>query len=395
MKKQFFNCIIFLGVLCIVLSCGKKTEKGYGQTNNNVPIINIPEDLTHISHLDSVFSTVTFIPLETKDECLISHIFTVKIVDSLIYINNNRQQLLVFGMDGKFKYHIGAKGEGPQEFLEINDFIINKNNIELLDFKKIQTYSLTGKHLDSKHFDLLNDTTYCNAEHFCHSPLGGYYFWGGTSGPNNYNTGQTRYMMYHVDDKLNIIKGYFPIEHGTGTVHNRFISYKDNIIIDPYLKEYNIYQIDNKGEIIPRYFFNFGKNAYTEKLLVNRHKDRPETYTDFSQYVLNCEDFHETEKWLHLSFSCNNKSYSALFNKNAQKCYLLSAANPLLKKDELRFWGAYEVYQDQLVFPIDASWMQIELDRISPEYINKLNIGHFKNMDEFNNPILVFYKLKE
>ena len=103
MKKRNLNSIILLGILCIVLSCGKKTEKDYGQTNNSVRIINVPEDFTHISHLDSVFSDIAFIPLETKDECLISSIFMIKIADSLIYINNNRQQLLVFGMDGKFK----------------------------------------------------------------------------------------------------------------------------------------------------------------------------------------------------------------------------------------------------------------------------------------------------
>ena len=50
---------------------------------------------------------------------------------------------------------------------------------------------------------------------------------------------------------------------------------------------------------------------------------------------------------------------------------------------------------EQLIMPIEASWLQIELTRISPEYINKLNIGYYKNMDEFNNPILVLYKLKK
>lgn len=100
-------------------------------------------------------------------------------------------------------------------------------------------------------------------------------------------------------------------------------------------------------------------------------------------------------KWLHISFAHENKAYSALFNKGTQKCYLLSAANPHLKTDELRFWGAYASWGEQLIMPIEASWLQIELARISPEYINKLNIGHYKSMDEFNNPILVLYKLKE
>ena len=249
--------------------------------------------------------------------------------------------------------------------------------------------------MNTKHFDLLNDTAYCNAEHFYHSPVGGYYFWGGVSGIKNYDNAQTRYMMYHVDDKFNIIKGYFPIEHGTGTAHNRFINYKDTIIIDPYLKEYNIYQIDNKGIITSRYFFNFGKNAYTSQLPIGRHKDKHETYEDFSRYVISCENFHETEKWLHLSFAYNNNTYSVLFNKKTQKCHLLSAANPLLKENELRFWGAYASYENLLIMPIEASWLQIELNRISPGYISKLNIEHYKNINEFNNPILVLYKLKE
>lgn len=394
MKKQYLKSIFLLGILCTVLSCGENARQADG-LSDKTHIINIPEDLSNISHLDSVFSDITFIPLETREECLISYISTIKIADSLIYINNNRKQLLVFEKNGKFKYQIGNQGEGPGEYLEINDYIINKDNIELLDFKKILTYSLTGEYLETKNFDLLNDTVYCNAEGFCHSPLGGYYFWGGTSGIKNYNSEQIRYMMYHVDNNINITKGYFPIEHGTGTAHTRFKSYKDTIIIDPYLKEYNIYQIDDKGTLSSRYFFNFGKNAYTQKLPVGRNKGKHETYEDFSKYIISCEDFQETEKWLHISFAHENKAYSALLNKGTQKCYLLSAANPHLKTDELRFWGAYASWGEQLIMPIEASWLQIELARISPEYINKLNIGHYKSMDEFNNPILVLYKLKE
>lgn len=95
MKKQYLKSIFLLGILCTVLSCGENARQADG-LSDKTHIINIPEDLSNISHLDSVFSDITFIPLETREECLISYISTIKIADSLIYINNNRKQLLVF-----------------------------------------------------------------------------------------------------------------------------------------------------------------------------------------------------------------------------------------------------------------------------------------------------------
>ena len=90
--------------------------------------------------------------------------------------------------------------------------------------------------------------------------------YGGTFGIKEFGAKYDRYMMYHVNNDFNIQSGYFLIEHGAGSTHNRFIKYKDKIIIDPHFGDYNIYQIDNKGIISSRYFFNFGKNAYTKKI---------------------------------------------------------------------------------------------------------------------------------
>lgn len=132
MKTKYF----FLYSLLLFISCSQKNDIKNIYTNENTSIINIQEDLKQISHLDSVFNDIKFLPLETKEECLISHISTLKINDSLIFINDNRRRLLIFGNDGKFKIQIGQWGEGPGEFLDLKDFIINKDNIEILDFKK-------------------------------------------------------------------------------------------------------------------------------------------------------------------------------------------------------------------------------------------------------------------
>ena len=140
MKTKYLS----LYSLLFFISCSQNNDIKNLYTNESTSIINIQEDLKQISHLDSVFNDVTFLPLETKEECLISRISTLKISDSLIFINDNRRRLLIFGKDGKFKIQIGQSGEGPGEFLDLKDFIINKDNIEILDFKKIETYNFEG-----------------------------------------------------------------------------------------------------------------------------------------------------------------------------------------------------------------------------------------------------------
>ncbi len=56
MKKQYLKSIFLLGILCTVLSCGENANQADALSDKTY-IINIPEDLSNISHLDSVFPT--------------------------------------------------------------------------------------------------------------------------------------------------------------------------------------------------------------------------------------------------------------------------------------------------------------------------------------------------
>lgn len=383
--KIICNPCLLLVIFSLFFSCGQEKQAGNGKH-----IINVPEDLNEMCHLDSVFSSVSFIHLETKDDYLISHVSDLQVVDSLIYINDNRKRLLVYGKDGKFRYEIGACGKGPGEFLEVRDFIINKDNIELLDFKKIITYTLDGVHKSTKHFELLDK---CNADNFCHSPLGGYYFWQ-CSPPKGEHADLEKYKMYHVDNNLKIQQGYLSSDYGTSNSYKRFSINNDTIIIDPFFGDYNVYQINSDGAISSRYYFNFGRNAYHAEIPISKKKEPHKPDESLSNYIVSCESFFETDKWIHISFAFKNKALNLLFNKHTQKSYLLSAANPKLQTNEIRYWGASALADNQLIMPIDASWLQIEMERMSPEYIKKLHLEEYKDLDEFSNPFLVFYKLK-
>uniref|UniRef100_UPI00131A730B 6-bladed beta-propeller n=1 Tax=Parabacteroides pacaensis TaxID=2086575 RepID=UPI00131A730B len=281
------------------------------------------------------------------------------------------------------------------EYLEMRDYIIYKDRIEILDFKKILTYSLTGEYIKTKHFDFLDQNQYCNADYFTPAPTGGYYFWGGTSGIKNFRTKNKRYLMYHIGDDMKIKKGEFLITHGSGSCFYRYTYYKDWILIDPSYGDYNIYQIDKQGEISSRYYFDFGKNAYNREIPLPDKSKALQINEELNSYVLEMNNFLETQNWIHIDFAYKQKAYSAFYSKKKDKVYLLSPASPNLSPDEFRFWGALFAKDETLVMPIDASWLHVELNRMSPEYIKKLHLEKYKDEDEFNNPILVYYKLKE
>ena len=387
---NFCISIIYLSIVALLSqSCDNQKKEQTGTT-----IIEVL-DVETISHLDSVFSTVTFLPLDTDDDYLITQIVNLKIQDSLIYINDDYKRLLVFDLRGKFMRQIGVRGQGPGEYLEMRDWIIDNNQIEILDYKRILTYTLDGKYLHAKSFNLMTDSIYCNAMAFTHAPLGGYYLWGGTSLSTDYSK-PDRYLMYEVDDEIKIKKGYFPIKHGTGGASRQFSYYQDVTIIDPIFGDYNIYEINKKGAIEPRYFFDFGEHAYTNEISAPKSGQKaPKASTkDFDDSVTTLHNFLETDACIHMNFRFKNLNLSVLVNKTNAESYILSPNKA--QKDEFRFWGALCAYNDQLVYPIDAWWFTDECKRLSPAYRKELDIEDYKTrVDESDNPVLVFYKLKK
>ncbi len=390
MKIFFFNASIFCISLFLLVfqSCSNQQKE-----KTEAIIIPVP-DVETISHLDSVFSTVSFLPLETDDDCLITRVRSLQIQDSLIYINDNGRRLLVFDLHGKFIRQIGARGKGYGEYLHMNDWIVDSNQIEILDYRKIRIYTLDGKYIQEKPFNLINDNIYCNAGAFARSPFGGYYLWGGTVGVPDFDKG--RYLMYEVDKDMKLKQGHFPIKREGGSVPRRFSYYQDVIIVDPTYGDYNIYQIDRQGNISSRYFFDFGGRAFIDELPAPKKipQARPERTNRFDDFVVQCLHFIETDDCIHLTFNFKNSAHTVLVNKANSKTYILKARTPA--KDEFRFWTAIYAYNDQLIYPINATSFIGECERLSPEYLKELNIEDYKSkVNESDNPVLVFYKLKK
>ena len=114
---KYYSVIICC--LCLI-SCSDKTEtKG---------VISVDlENITQPSIYD-IFSDISVIPLETTAESLIKVISKVEYYKNRYYIlDKSLHVIFVFDSKGKYLYKINDRGEGPNNYIDLTDFELDKN----------------------------------------------------------------------------------------------------------------------------------------------------------------------------------------------------------------------------------------------------------------------------
>ena len=139
-----FTTIIYLIAISICLiSCDPNqtyTNDRYADTI----VINF-SDIKESIPVSSLFKKVDFIPLETNDECLIGEIDKLLLYNNLFFIlDQMTSSLFVFSQKGEFIHKIHQVGEGPDEYIDLDDFFIDKENNFLILFadSKLLFYDL-------------------------------------------------------------------------------------------------------------------------------------------------------------------------------------------------------------------------------------------------------------
>lgn len=120
--------IIYLFFLYLLVSCSVISDSAY-------PIIEVDLNKCKNISIKSLFSAIQLIPLETKAESLIKELSKIEYFENNYFILDEAlSRITVFDENGKYKYSIDHSGNGPEEYINISDFIINKKNrtIELL-----------------------------------------------------------------------------------------------------------------------------------------------------------------------------------------------------------------------------------------------------------------------
>lgn len=177
------------------------------QVDNVLPCWNLKEDIS-TGFFEEAVDSMLFIPLETTDVSLLGMVHQVqKIGNKLVVVDTYKaQKILVFDINGKFLYRIGAKGEGPGEYSSLNHVLITSEAIYILDWLtwKYIGYDLEGNILYEHKFQKnVPEALVRLDEHTFIGSHAGYF-------PNN------PYQLTWINDKDSILNTALPFRNPHG-----------------------------------------------------------------------------------------------------------------------------------------------------------------------------------
>lgn len=105
------------------------------------------------STINELVDSISFLPLEIKEESTVGSIDKICIMDSLIYIGDfHANQIYIFDLSGKHLFNINYVGQGPREYTEIKSFTVDTDNVYIIDnrLRKLFVYNrLNGSFVES------------------------------------------------------------------------------------------------------------------------------------------------------------------------------------------------------------------------------------------------------
>jgi hypothetical protein len=315
-------CGYFITGLLLFSCADKVSEKQIDTPEVTVDL----ETVTEPSIYD-FFDTVIAVQLETTDDCLVSNMIDrIKEFNGRYFLIDRKQNaFFCFDSTGKYLFKIQSRGQGPNEYMWLDDFCIDtfNNQLILLDpFGAILSYDLDGKFISKTRLppenSAYNEIFVMNRDTLLFVSLAQYQIL-------YYSRKENRLVkkMYERDevlDKTSFISAYC-----------RVYSYKDSLYLPiPWGNE--IINLSNsKNSAV--YKWNFGKETYPPE----------ETFDRLRKYLLSSDkrDFGwddlvgsdkilkyyvysicETERYITAGIRYKNEYMSIFYDKIMKKSFL-------------------------------------------------------------------------
>ena len=152
MKKYNKVLIPLLVVIFAALGCHKAAD---------YVVIESSSDSSRVLDLDPVFEdqmltlydivdTMKVISLETTSESILAHIYSMKISENFIILNDSycNGSIAIFDVNGKFIRRIQS-GNGPEDINVVRNFDVDDHFLYTLQIEKVNKYTLTGEFVES------------------------------------------------------------------------------------------------------------------------------------------------------------------------------------------------------------------------------------------------------
>lgn len=377
LKTLSLSAILILIVL--VPSCRKGRQKAVTPAEI-VAKVDVSEsdkgfDVCQIANLEKV------IPLETVGDALISEIDKLEMDDSHIVILDKRMRTVwLFGIDGKFIRKIGRLGNGPKEYVSLDDMCFDKENGTVWIWDRVKQvmleYDLAG--------DFLKEVaTGFSSNVFAKTNEGFWLYYSYLKNPDNNSLILVNEEMDHLVKGFFATKETFPVSLSSG-----FTSWAG--------KEYFYFPLSNVlysldgTEARPYIEFDFGEQTLPYSKIMNMSPEEYETLIGSGSYLGRLNNIRLSDKYCFFRFSSTvqNKyvtEYYGVLDLETSKVEVFSYLN---RSDLLVDFSSLlcVTTNDELVYPIYPS-------KHHPIYYDELRTL-VPDVTEESNPILVLYRLK-
>lgn len=377
LKTLSLSAILILIVL--VPSC----RKGRQKAATNAEIVAKVE----VSESDKGFDVCQMadfekvIPLETVGDALIGEIDKLEMDDSHIVILDKRMRTVwLFGIDGKFIRKIGRLGNGPKEYVSLDDVCFDKENGTVWIWDRVKQvmleYDLTG--------ELLKEVaTGFSSNVFAKTNEGFWLYYSYLKNPDNNSLILVNEEMDHLVKGFFATKETFPVSLSSG-----FTSWAG--------KEYFYFPLSNVlysldgTEARPYIEFDFGERTLPYSKIMNMSPEEYETLIDSGSYLGGLKNVQLSSKYCFFQFSSTvqNKYVTAYYGVLDLETLKVEVFSYLNGSDLLVDFSSLlcVTANDELVYPICPS-------KHNPIYFDELRTL-VPEVTEDSNPVLALYKLK-
>ena len=421
------NSIQIFSVLFLFVSCknvaqrpGSVTEK---QTITFPVTINVKEARTNneIPLLSDFSDDVSYIKLKTPSNIIVKSIRDIQISKDKFFIHEGlSQKVMVFDRDGNFIKQIGRIGRGPNEYINLRSFHVDKNNEDLLlytgDLGDVFRFNFNGVLLSKLFRVYFDDCMYCLNNILIFS---GFEVFDIRNLPDNIAQFATTNMQgQKIDSVLLPIYSIDKWRKKRISFRGNFPSTKFNDILLLYGSgEDTLFHVTGLGNIGPRYIMDFGQ--YKNPFETRYNLGAPEK---LNSYIEAISPPFETTGNLWWKFALNNEAFMLRYDKTKQNAFTffykgdktIDFARGMNSLDELGlvndidggpdFFPEWSVYSDSTQLFISAHEAFDLKKKLTPDYLESRKIKFpdkkvkllklVSSLEEKDDYVLMIVKLK-
>lgn len=380
--------------------------------STNPPVI-IKDFSINKYNISDIIKTITLIPLETNNDCLVGNIHKILATSEyfILFDKSYEKAIYLFHRNGKFHTKISRRGKGPGEYILPTDISINHydKSLELLDLaqRKIIKYTFDGIFCSEIYLeDLALPVSFINYD-------SGYLV--STQNFHIPNLGWTFFNLYEFSSKGDLKSNNFPNRE-----HDKLFAVLNNDVLSPYGSSINyvaswenmIYNIDN-NIIRPSFKFDFGNRGIPISLIEEYRKIQFSNQEELSKISFRMRDeinnsnymygpnlICETDEYIYISCQRGRDFFPVFYSKKTKKvfsspaynidmwlCYALPYFLPVATTEKGEFIGGMipsKIIQQFKDIKKEATKEQLEA--IKEGYKDYISL--IENIDEYDNPII-------